>query len=51
MGFSPYLGIGYHGGGEGFPKGLVHNPFMHLFTLGNSKMERPETYFFDLVTT
>ena len=39
------------GGGGGSPKGLVHNLLMPLFTLGSSKMEVVETYFFDIVIT
>ena len=45
MCFSYYLGIGCVGGGS--PKGLVHNLLMRLFTLGSSKIEVSETYFFD----
>ena len=30
----------------GFPKGLVHNLLMRFFTLGSSKTEVSETYFF-----
>ena len=33
------------------PKGLVHNLLMQFFTLGSSKIEVSETYFFDTVTT
>ena len=39
------------GGGGGSLKGLVHNLLMQSFTLGNSKVEVFETYFFDIVTT
>ena len=38
-------------GGGGSPKGLVHNLLMQFFTLGSSKIEVSETYFFDIVTT
>ena len=48
--FSPYLGIGC-GGGGGAPKGLVQNLLMQFFTLGNSKIEVFETYFFHTVAT
>ena len=37
--------------GGGSPKGLVHNLLMQFFTLGSSKMEVSETYFFDIVIT
>ena len=43
--------FGYKLGGGGSPKGLVHNLLMHFFTLGSSKMEVFETYFFDIVIT
>ena len=33
------------------PKGLVHNLLMRFFTLGRSKIEVFETYFFDIVIT
>ena len=39
------------GGGGGPPKGLVHNLLMHFFTMGSSKIEVFETFFFDIVTT
>ena len=39
MCFSPYSGIRSRGGGEGSPKGLVHNLLMQFFTLGSSKIE------------
>ena len=32
-------------------KGLVHNLLMQFFTLGSSKIEVFETYFFDIVIT
>ena len=51
MCFSLYLGIGCGGGGGGSPKGLVHNLLMQFFTLGSSKIEVFETYFFDIVIT
>ena len=50
MCFSPYLGIGW-GGGGGLPKGLVHNRLMQSFTLGSSKIEVFETSFFDIMIT
>ena len=40
---------GAQGGGGGFPKGLVHNLLMQLFTLGSSKIKVFETSFFDIV--
>ena len=48
--FSPYSGNRL-GGGGGVRKGLVHNVLMQLFTLGSSKIEVFETYFFDIVIT
>ena len=41
------------GGGVsgGSPKGLVHNLLMQFFTLGSSKTEVFESYFFDIVIT
>ena len=33
------------------PKGLVHTLVMQFYTLGNSKIELFETYFFDTVMT
>ena len=44
MCFSPYLGIGRRGG-EGSPKGLVHNLVMQCFTMGSSKIEVFKPYF------
>ena len=41
--FSPNLGIRLGGGS---PKGLVHNLLMQVFTLGSSKIEVFETFFF-----
>ena len=38
------------GGGGGAPKGLVHNLLIQFFTLGSSKIEDSETYFFGIVT-
>ena len=38
-------------GGGGSPKGLVHNLLMQFFTLGSSKIEVFEIYFFDTVIT
>ena len=53
MRFSPYLGIGCGawGLGGGSLKGLVHNLLVQFFTLGSSKIEVSETYFFDTVIT
>ena len=39
------------GGGEGAPKGLVHNLLMQVFTLDSSKIEVFKTCFFDIGTT
>ena len=39
------------GGWGGPPKGLVHNLLMQFFTVGSSKIEVFETYFFDIVIT
>ena len=47
--FSPYLGI--RSGGAGSPGGLVHNLLVRFFTLGSSKIEVFETYFFDIMIT
>ena len=33
------------------PKELVHNVLMYFFTLGGSKIEVSETYFFNIVIT
>ena len=38
-------------GGGGSPNGLVHNLLMQFFTLGSSKIELFETYFFATMTT
>ena len=43
--FGNYL----RGGGGG--KGLVHNLLMQFFTLGSSKIEVFEGFFFDIVIT
>ena len=52
MCFSPYFGSGRAGeGGGGSPKGLVHDVLMQPFTLGSSKIEAFETYFFDTMIT
>ena len=51
MCFSPYLGIRFGGGGGGLQMGLVHNLLMHFFTLGSSKIEVFETFFYDIVIT
>ena len=45
MCFSPYLLIEC-GVGLGGLKGLVHNLLMQFFTMGSSKIEVSETYFF-----
>ena len=37
--------------GGGSPKGLVHNLLLQFFTLGSSKIEDFETYFFDILIT
>ena len=49
MCFSPYLGIGWGGGGS--PKGLVHNLLMQFFDPDNSKIEVFKTFFLDIVIT
>ena len=49
MCLSPYFGIGRRWGVS--PKGSIHNLLVRFFTLGNSKIELPETYFFDTVIT
>ena len=36
---------------NGLVNGLVHNLLMQFSTLGSSKIEVFETYFFDIVTT
>ena len=36
---------------NGLVNGLVHNLLMQFFTLGSSKIEVFETYFFDVVTS
>ena len=38
-------------GGGGAPKGWVHNLLLQFFTLGSSKIEIFETYFFDTMIT
>ena len=48
--FSPYFGIRSARAG-GSPKGLVHNLLVPFFTLGCSKVEVFETYFFDTLIT
>ena len=50
MFFTPIWVLGPGGGGSS-PKGLVHNLLMQFFTLGSSKIEVFETFFFDIVTT
>ena len=47
--FSAYLGV-VRGGGGVCPNGLVHYLLMRFFTLGGSKVEVSEAYFFDIVT-
>ena len=49
--FHPFLGLGSGRGGGGAPKGLVHNPHMQFFTLGRSKIEVFETFFYNIVIT
>ena len=49
--FFTLFGYWVGGGGGGSPKGLVHNLLMQFFTLGSSKIEVFETYFYDIVTT
>ena len=49
--FFTLFGYWAPGGGGGSPKGLVHNLLMRFFTLGSSKIEVSETYFFDTVIT
>ena len=40
------------GGGGGLPRdGYTHNLLIQFFTLGSSKIEVLETYFFDIVIT
>ena len=50
-----FILFGYHvrggGGGEGAPKGLVHNLLMQFFTPGSSKIEVFKTGFYDIVIT
>ena len=46
MCFSLYLGIGCAGGGVS--QGVGTQPTFTFFTLGSSKMEVLETYFFDV---
>ena len=43
--------LGYWVGGEGSPKGSVHNLLMQFFTLDGSKIEVFETYFFVIMIT
>ena len=44
--------FGYWAGGGGVsPKVWVHNLLMQFFTLGSSKIEVFETYFYDIVIT
>ena len=45
-----YWAHGWVGWGRS-PKGLVHNLLMQFFTMGSSKIEVSETYFFDIVIT
>ena len=44
--FGFWAGGGGGQGGGGAPKGLVYNLLMQFFTLGSSKIEVSETYFF-----
>ena len=48
--FHPVGVLGARVGG-GASKGLVHNVLLQLFTLGSSKVEVFETYFFHIVIT
>ena len=48
MFFYPIWVLG--GGGGVSPKGPVHNLLMLFFTLGSSKIEVSETFFFHIVT-
>ena len=48
--FSPWV-LGARGGVGGSPKGLVRNLLFHFFTLGSSKFEVLQTYFFHVVIT
>ena len=47
MCFSAYLGIGC----GGFSQGIGTQPGYAIFTLGSSKMEVFEIYFFDILIT
>ena len=49
--FFTLFGYWVRGGGGGAPKGWVHNLLMQFFTLGSSKIEVFETYFFDTMIT
>ena len=49
--FFTLFGYWARGGGEWSPKGLVQHLLMQFFTLGSSKMEVFETFFFDIVIT
>ena len=44
------MGAG-EGGGGGFSQGIGTRPTNSAFTLGSSKIEVSETYYFDIVTT
>ena len=44
--FRTLFGYWAAGGGGGAPRGLIHNLLMQFFTLGSSKIEVLETYFF-----
>ena len=48
-----FIQFGYQVGGGGGSQGifLYTTCFMQFFTLGSSKIEVFETYFFDIVTT
>ena len=49
--FFTLFGIRSGGGGGGAPKGWVHNLLMQFFTMGSSKTEVSESYFYDTVIT
>ena len=44
--FFTSFGYWVHKGGGGSPKGLVYNLLMQFFTLGSSKIEVSETFFY-----
>ena len=50
--FFTLFGYWLGGGGGGLPRdGYTHNLLIQFFTLGSSKIEVLETYFFDIVIT